>query len=55
METIKGILKLIKSVRCDGIVTCNIAEIQKCREASDNLRGYMASNGSKVDLYGQMK
>jgi len=50
MEMIEGILELIKSIGCDGVVTCNLAEIKKCGEAFDNLGGYVTSNGSKVDL-----
>jgi hypothetical protein len=50
MKMIKGILEFIKSDRCDGIVMCNLAKIKECGEAFGNLRGYVISNGSKVDL-----
>jgi hypothetical protein len=51
METIEGILQLIEGVKRNGIATRNIAEIEECREAFDGLGGYMACNGSKVDLW----
>ena len=50
MKTIKGVLEFIESIRCDGVATCNLAKIEECGEAFDNLRGYVTGNGSKVDL-----
>ena len=55
METVKGILELVESIRRDGIATCNIAEIETCGEAFDNLRGYVAGDGSNVYLHGQTR
>jgi hypothetical protein len=47
---IEGILEFIESIRCDGIATCNLAKSKECGEAFGNLRGYITTNGSKVDL-----
>lgn len=51
VETIQGILEFIESVGSDGVPACNVTEIKESREAFDNFGRYMASNGSKVDLY----
>lgn len=51
METIEGTLQLVKSVKRNGVTARNIAKVEKCREAFDDLGGYMAGDGSKVDLW----
>jgi len=55
METIQSILEFIESVGCDNVVACNIAKIKKCGEAFDDFGGYMAGNGSEVDLRGKTR
>jgi hypothetical protein len=51
MKTIESIFEIIEGCRCDSVATSNLAEIEKCGETFDNLRWYMTSDGSKVDLY----
>jgi hypothetical protein len=51
MESIERILELIERISCNGVATCNLAEVKKCGEAFDNLCGDVASDGSKVDLH----